>query len=234
MKPVMTLAPQALAVDAPDDAALVDRLRAGDPGALELAMRRHNRRLFRIARSMLRSNPDAEDALQEAYLSAYRCAGTFRGDASLATWLTRIVVNECTSRLRRQARRDNIVPIVAARAQLPEEADTMVDDRSRIDDETPDRALLRSELRELLERKIDALPQDFRVVFVMRSIEELSVEETAAGLGLPEATVRTRHFRARGILRESIAQELDMAERDAFSFDGARCDRIVAEVLRRT
>ncbi|TWO66008.1 RNA polymerase sigma factor [Caenimonas sedimenti] len=229
----MSNAPLRAAPEPPDDAGLVERLRASDGGALETLMRRHNRRLYRVARAMLRNNADAEDALQEAYLSAYRSIHEFRSQASLATWLTRIVVNECTSRLRRQARRDNIVPIVAAAAQLPEEVDAMVDERSHIDAETPDRALLRSEMRELLERKIDALPEDFRTVLVMRSIEELSVEETAASLGVPEATVRTRHFRARSMLRESIAQELDTAERDVFAFDGERCDRIVAELLRR-
>jgi RNA polymerase sigma-70 factor (ECF subfamily) len=92
---------------------------------------------------------------------------------------------------------------------------------------------MRSQLRVLLERKLDALPEVFRVVFVMRCVEELSVEETAQCLGIPEATVRTRHFRARSLLRESLAQELDLAERDVFSFDGARCDRIVAGVLER-
>lgn len=98
---------------------------------------------------------------------------------------------------------------------------------------SPDRALMRAELRALLDRKLDALPDTFRVVFVLRCVEELSVEETAQCLGMPEATVRSRHFRARNMLRESLAQEVDLAERDVFSFDGARCDRIVASVLAR-
>ncbi|MDR6499903.1 RNA polymerase sigma factor (sigma-70 family) [Burkholderia ambifaria] len=98
---------------------------------------------------------------------------------------------------------------------------------------SPDRALMRAELRALLERKLDALPDTFRVVFVLRCVEELSVEETAQCLGMPEATVRSRHFRARNMLRESLAQEVDLAERDVFSFGGARCDRIVASVLAR-
>jgi RNA polymerase sigma-70 factor (ECF subfamily) len=98
---------------------------------------------------------------------------------------------------------------------------------------SPDDALMRTQLRRLIERKLDALPESFRVVFVMRCVEELSVEETAQCLGIPEATVRTRHFRARSLLRESLARDLDLAERDVFSFDGARCDRIVATVLAR-
>jgi len=109
------------------------------------------------------------------------------------------------------------------------DADTMPDRET----ETPDKALLRSELRALIERKIDLLPSAFRTVFVMRSIEEMSVEETAQILEIPEATVRSRLFRARSLLRESLANEIDLAERDVFAFAGARCDRIVAVVLSR-
>jgi RNA polymerase sigma-70 factor, ECF subfamily len=206
---------------------------AHDAASFEALMRKHNRRLYRVARSLLRDDAEAEDALQEAYIRAYGALGDFRGEAQLATWLTRIVVNECMTRLRRSARRDNIVPIVSAPVQNAEEEDAMAQQASRDDTDTPDAALVRSEMRALLERKIDELPQDFRAVFVMRSVEELSVEETAECLGISEATVRTRHFRARSLLRESIAQELDVAERDAFSFDGARCDRIVARALER-
>jgi RNA polymerase sigma factor (sigma-70 family) len=206
---------------------------AHDAASFEALMRKHNRRLYRVARSLLRDDAEAEDALQESYISAYRALGDFRGEAQLATWLTRIVVNECMTRLRRSARRDNIVPIVSAPVQLAEEEDAMAQQPSRADTDTPDGALVRAELRALLERKIDELPQDFRAVFVMRSVEEMSVQETAECLGIAEATVRTRDFRARSLLRESIAQELDMAERDAFSFDGARCDRIVSLTLER-
>jgi RNA polymerase sigma-70 factor, ECF subfamily len=206
---------------------------SGDCASFEALMRKHNRRLYRVARSLLRDDAEAEDALQEAYISAYRGLGDFRGEAQLATWLTRIVVNECMTRLRRSARRDNIVPIVSAPAQYGEEEDAMAQQASHADSDAPDAALVRSEIRALLERKIDELPQDFRAVFMMRSVEEMSVAETAECLGITEATVRTRDFRARSLLRESIAQELDMAERDAFSFDGERCDRIVSRVLER-
>lgn len=217
----------------PSGAGLAEGLRANDPRALEALMRQYNRRLYRVARSLLRDAAEAEDALQEAYLAAFRSLGRFRGDASLPTWLSRIVVNECMTRLRRQARRDNIVPIVSADAAGDDEGPPMQDQHADPDGETPDRALLRSEMRHLIERKIDQLPQDFRVVFVMRAVEELSVDETAASLGIPEATVRTRHFRARALLREALAKEVDLAERDVFGFDGERCDRIVAAVLRR-
>jgi RNA polymerase sigma-70 factor (ECF subfamily) len=212
-----------------DDAALAARVRAGDAAAFELVMRRHNRRLYRVARAMLRDAAEAEDALQDAYLAAFQAIGRFRGEASLATWLSRVVVNQCLGRLRRQARRDNIVPMVSMDGAEDQEHFAMPSDAS----ETPDQAFVRSELREVLERKLDELPEAFRVVFVLRCVEELSVEETAQCLAIPEATVRTRHFRARSMLREALAQEIDGAERELFSFGGAHCDRIVAAVLRR-
>lgn len=212
-----------------DDAALASRVRAGDAAAFEQLMRRHNRRLFRVARSMLRNDAEAEDALQDAYLAAYQSMAGFRGEASLATWLSRVVVNQCLSRLRRQKRRDNIVPMVSVGGPEEEEQAAMPSEPG----EAPDQALVRAELRAILERKLDELPDAFRTVFVLRCVEELSVEETAQCLGIPEATVRTRHFRARSLLRESLAREVDVAERDIFSFDGERCDRIVARVLER-
>jgi RNA polymerase sigma-70 factor (ECF subfamily) len=205
------------------DLELAARVASGDGAAFELLMRRHNRRLYRIARSVLRDAADAEDALQEAYIGAYRAIGSFRGEASLATWLSKLVLNHCLARKRKAQRRDNIVSIV------PEDDDAPAEEG--VDIETPDRALVRTELRELLERKVEALPEAFRTVFMMRCVEELTVEETAALLDIPEATVRTRHFRARSLLRESLAQEVDLAEQDLFGFDGERCDRIVTRVL---
>lgn len=212
-----------------DDATLAHRVIAREPGAFELLMRRYNRRLYRVARSMLRNDAEAEDALQDAYLSAYQSLANFRGEASLATWLSRVVVNQCLARMRRQARRDNILPMVSLGGPDEQEHAAMPSEEIH----TPDRALLRAELRAVLERKLDELPEAFRTVFVLRCVEELSVEETARCLNIPEATVRTRHFRARSMLRESLAQDIDIAERDVFSFDGERCDRIVAGVLGR-
>jgi RNA polymerase sigma-70 factor (ECF subfamily) len=205
------------------DAELAARVAAGDGAAFELLMRRHNRRLYRIAVSVLRDAADAEDALQEAYLAAYRAIGSFRGEASLATWLSKLVLNHCLARRRKDQRRDGIFAIVPESA----ESDAAFD----IDGETPDRALVRTELRELLERKVGELPEAFRTVFMMRCVEELSVEETAQLLNIPEATVRTRQFRARSLLRESLAHDIDMAGEELFGFDGERCDRIVASVL---
>ena len=212
-----------------DDATLARRVRERDAGAFELLMRRHNRRLYRVARAMLRDAAEAEDALQDAYLAAYQGIDAWRGEASLATWLSRVLVNQCLARLRRQARRDNIVPMVALADAHEEEAQAMPTSAS----DTPDHALVRAELRAVLERKLDALPEAFRTVFVLRCVEELSAEETAQVLGIPPATVRTRLFRARALLREALAQEIDLAERDVFSFGGEHCDRVVAAVLAR-
>jgi RNA polymerase sigma-70 factor (ECF subfamily) len=134
--------------------------------------------------------------------------------------------------MRRQARRDNVVPIVALEEGYSEEDESVPEDPASGNDAVPDDALGRAQLRALLERKIDALPQDFRSVFVMRALEEMSVQEVATLMSIPEATVRSRFFRARAQLREALAREIDFAMEDAFSFDGVRCDRIVFAVLQ--
>ncbi|HKT67741.1 RNA polymerase sigma factor [Burkholderia sp. 22313] len=221
--------PHPLPLSEEDDRALAARVARGERAAFEQLMRRYNRRLYRLARTTLRDDSEAEDALQDAYLAAFRAIAGFRGDASLSTWLSRLVLNACHTRQRRGARRDTIAPMVAMSAITDFERDIMDADHN----DSPDRALMRTELRALLERKLDALPEAFRIVFVMRGVEEFSVEETAECLGIPEATVRSRHFRARSLLRESLAREIDLAERDVFSFDGERCDRIVSGVLAR-
>ena len=199
-----------------------------DARAFERIMREHNRTLFRTARAILRDDAEAEDALQEAYVQAYRSLGTFRGDAKLSTWLARIVANEALMRLRKLSRRAEIVPIqpAASTEELEKVSDTTMDN-------APDANAERGEVRRLLEAQIDALPDAYRTVFMLRGVEELSVEETAAVLGIPPATVRTRFFRARSLLREALAQKIDLACEDAFSFAGSRCDRIVASVLAR-
>jgi RNA polymerase sigma-70 factor (ECF subfamily) len=210
------------------DAELAVRAGNGDVTAFETIMRRHNRLLFRTARSILRNDDDTEDALQEAYLRAWRSFAAFRAEAKVSTWLVRIVVNEALGRLRRRGAQ--VIPMDAA-IDIDEQHDEagMEDDADR----EPERAAMRSELRVLMERRIDTLPDVFRTVFMLRAVEELSVEETAAALEIPEATVRTRFFRARSLLREGLSRDVDFAIGDAFAFAGARCDRIVASVLAR-
>ena len=213
-----------------EEAALARAIAGGDLRAFEQLMRRHNRVLFRTARAILKDDGEAEDVLQEAYLLAHRSMATFRGDARLSTWLTRIVANEALARRRKDARRAAILPLhydddeAVSAEPAGMEAPAM---------ERPDHATLRGEMRRLIEERIDALPDAYRVVFMLRAVEELSVEDTAQSLGIPEATVRTRFFRARSLLRESLARDVDRAYGDAFGFAGERCDRIVANVLAR-
>jgi RNA polymerase sigma factor (sigma-70 family) len=215
------------ATDAEDDASVVRRVLAGDPMAFAFLMRRFNRRLYRLARAIMGDDSEAEDALQEAYLNAYRRLRQFRGEAALATWLSRLVVNECLGRKRRSARRQNVIPMI------PAAADTDVEAVPSDEVGSPDAAAGRAQMRAILERRIDALPETFRAVFVLRAVEELSVEETAQCLGIPPETVRSRHFRAKSLLREALAREVDSAERSLWEFAGARCDGIVAQVLAR-
>ncbi len=211
----------------PDDRSLALRIGTGDPSAFELLMRRYNRRLYRLARTYLRDDSEAKDALQEAYLCAYRSIAQFRGEAALSTWLSRLVLNECNARLRRSSRREHIVSIVSTEGCME------VCSQVAAPGESPDSEIGRAQMRSVLERKVGELPEIFRLVFVMRSIEELSIQEIAGILSIPEETVRSRHFRAKGMLRESLAKEVDLAEGDIFEFGGRCCDEMVARVLDR-
>jgi RNA polymerase sigma-70 factor (ECF subfamily) len=210
------------------DPELARRVAGGDQAAFESLMRRHNRALFRTARAILRDDAEAEDALQEGYLQAYRTIGSYRGEARLSTWLARVVANQALMRLRKHARRSAIVPLQPGLAvdEIDQKAEGSMD-------QEPSRTAGRAEVRRLLESRIDALPGAYRTVFVLRAVEEYSVPETAAILDIPEATVRSRFFRARSLLREGLAAEVDLACEDAFAFAGERCDRIVARVMQR-
>lgn len=209
-----------------EDSSLVSAVRAGDMGAMETLMRRYNRTLFRTARAILGDDAEAEDAVQEAYIQAYRALDSFRGESKLSTWLVRIAANQALMRRRRNGRSAQVVPIDSTCIEGEMAA-------METDDAGPERQAFGGEVRKLLEARIDALPEGYRSVFMLRAVEELSVEETAAALDMPEATVRIRYFRARGLLRESLAKEVDLALGDVFSFDGERCDRIVHNVLSR-
>ena len=210
------------------DSVLAERVGAGDKDAIRFLVKRHNQTLFRTARAILREDGEAEDAVQEAYVKAIRGIGGFRSDAKLSTWLTRIVVNEALGRLRSRKRAAEVIPLAA-------DIDAEGEMREAPDDAaaTPEMLALRAEARRIMEDRIDALPDSFRTVFVLRAVEEMTVEETAAALGIPEATVRTRFFRARSQLRESLSRSLDVALGDAFHFAGERCDRITEAVMAR-
>lgn len=218
------------------DAELAERSASGDQAAFRLVMRRNNRVLFRTARSILKDDAEAEDAVQEAYLLAYRGVGAFRREAKLSTWLVRIVANEALARLRKRRRRAEVITLDseyqgAGQESPPEAAAGAAAARSRA--ESPDNGALRAEVRRLLEAKIDLLPDAFRTVFVLRALEEMSAEETAACLSIPPATVRTRFFRAKSLLRESLSRDIDVVMEETFPFAGMRCDRMIEAVARQ-
>ncbi|WP_133491797.1 RNA polymerase sigma factor [Alcanivorax sp. 24] len=228
------LNPAEIVNDRSSDAELAQRMVAGDTNALECLMRRYNQSLYRAARSILKDEQDAEESVQDAYLKAYRNIGQFDGSAKLSTWLTRIAINEALARRRKHQRRTTIMRIDSDASAESLTAEDVYVPHIRpclASSDGPEQDALRAEIRHLIECSIDKLPEPFRCVFVLRALGEMTVEETADCLGLPEATVRSRHFRARGLMREAIAREVDLSYEDVFGFDGARCDRIVADVL---
>jgi RNA polymerase sigma-70 factor (ECF subfamily) len=215
------------------DAGLARRIASGDQHAFVLLMRRHNQLLYRTARSILRDDAEAEDALQDAYLQAYRAIGQFRADAKLATWLTRIVINAAIARSRKTGRRAEVMQLHHGVHPADYLAEATMEAGASDSPDSPETRAMRAQTRAMLEKSIDALPEVFRTVFVLRALEEMSGEEVAACLDIPVATVRSRFFRARGMLRAALAHDVELAFEQAFSFDGARCERIVAGVLER-
>jgi RNA polymerase sigma-70 factor, ECF subfamily len=211
----------------PAEAELVASLRAGQPGAYVALMRGNNQRLYRLARGILRNEAEAEEVVQETYTRAFTHLEGFKGEASLATWLARIVTNEALGRLR--CRRP-MVDIDDVAETLGAGGEGTLEPRPS---PTPEQAIARQEIRRAIERGIDALPAIFRGVFVMRIIEQMSTEETAACLGIPQETVKSRLHRANRLLREPLTAEFGAILDDTFPFMGARCDRLVAAVLKR-
>jgi RNA polymerase sigma-70 factor, ECF subfamily len=212
------------------DPALVTRARSGDGAAFAAIMTRYNQRLYRVARGIVRDESEAEDVLQEAYVRAFAALSGFRGDSGLGTWLTRIVLNEAFGRMRQRR------PTVELEAidKAVETGDSRVIMFPGADSApNPEAAAARSEVRRLLEHAIDDLPEAFRLVFVMREIDELSIEETAANLDIRPETVKTRLHRARRLLRKNLDDKLSTVLRDTFPFQGARCARITESVLAR-
>jgi RNA polymerase sigma-70 factor (ECF subfamily) len=223
--------PKSLAIDytALADAELVDLARRGRREAYRQIVQRGNQRLFRIARSVLDDDAEAEDAVQEAYMHAFAKLDGFRGEASLLTWLTRIVLNEACARRRRRHAIVGVEQIEAAQS-----ADSQVlAFPNKFGAEDPAAGATRAQMRELIERAVDRLPEPFRVVFVMRQIEECSVEETASALGIRAETVKTRLHRARRLLHSTLQENLANALTGAFPFLGARCERMTATVMAR-
>ena len=221
----MSAQPALAAHTPPPDVELLQRIRAGDARATELLLRRYNRTLYRTARAILRDDAEAEDAVQDAYVQAFRALDSFRGDSAFSTWIVRIVANEALMRRRRQSRRAEVLPMEHDNGEY------LIQQVAANAEGGPEREAMNAQLRQMLEERIDALPDLYGTVFVLRAVEEMSVEETATALDLPEATVRTRFFRARALLRGSLEQDVEHSLAGAFAFDGERCDRIVKTVL---
>lgn len=226
----MSHAPNLDGLDERSDNELVALANSGAIQAFGTIVTRYNQRLYRVTRSILRDNAEAEDAVQEAYLRAFAALKEFRGDAALGTWLTRIAVNEALGRLRQRRRNEPLDQLPPSGGAA--EADILVFPGATRP-LNPEQAMAVGEIRHLLERAIDGLAPAFRIVFVLREIEGLSVEETASQLDLPQATVKTRLHRARRLLRKNLDQTVAAALRDAFPFRGARCERTRAAVLER-
>jgi RNA polymerase sigma-70 factor (ECF subfamily) len=191
-------------------------------------MQRCNQRLFRVARGVVNDDAEAEDVVQEAYTHAYEKLHTFRGEAALLTWMTRIVLNEAYGRLRQRRNTVDIDQIEASQA-----SDRIVQFPSKFGNEDPAASAARAQIRKLVEHAIEELPEPFRIVFVMREIEECTVEETAYSLDLRQETVKTRLYRARRLLRAALHDNLASTLGDAFPFLGPRCDRMTTTVLKR-
>ena len=206
---------------------LVAGARHGDEAAVRVIVRQNNRRLFRVARAVVRDDGEAEDVVQEAYVRAFTRLGEFRGESSLSTWLTRIVINEAYGRLRR---RRTTLDWTAVEATPAVEAQIIPFPSPQLD---PERAMAQHEICRLLERAIDALPDAFRVVLVARLIEEMSVEETAALLDLRPETVKTRLHRARTLLRADLERTVGPLLTAAFPFAGRRCECMADAIVAR-
>jgi RNA polymerase sigma-70 factor (ECF subfamily) len=189
-------------------------------------MKRYNRRLFRIARSILRNDAEAEDAVQSAYLNAFRALGEFRGEAALGTWLGRIVINEALgiARARKPALQSSADQTLVAGRVVPFPPAAANPD--------PERGMAQRQIQAALEQAIDALPDTFRTVLVARVLEEMSIEETSELLGIRSETVKTRLHRARHLLREELERQIGPVLLDAFPFAGSRCERMTEQVLR--
>ena len=208
------------------DAELLAGMRAGNSAAFAALMRRNNQRLYRLARGFLRDDLEAEEAVHDGYVSAFTHLDGFRGGSSLATWLARIVSNEALARLRR--RRPTVD--IGEMSETLSATDGFLTTQA---DPTPEQAIARREIRSAIEKAVDELPPYFRSVFMLRAIEQMSVEETASCLGIPGDTVKTRFHRANKLLRQALTIQFGAIFDDMYLFLGARCDRLVATVLER-
>jgi RNA polymerase sigma-70 factor (ECF subfamily) len=209
------------------DAEIVLRVRAGDGALFEILMRRHNQRIYRVARAVVKDESEVEDVMQQAYFNAYSHLDQFEERSQFSTWLTRIALNEAFGR-RRKMRQSESLGTMRSHADI-DSGDVMETATSSQPD--PERQAYAQELHRVLEEAVDALPETYRTVFMLRDIEGLSTSETSEGLGLGDEAVKTRLHRARAMIRRSVTAQLGDAATSAFQFHAPRCDRVVAAVL---
>ena len=198
------------------DSEVIRRIRAGETGLYEILMRRHNQLVYRTIRAVLRNETEVEDAMQQAYINAFRHLHQFEERAKFSTWLTRIALNEAFHRRKFQNDRK--------------------DDQSVMDTITstaadPERQAYTAELRRILESAVDTLPDGYRAVFMLRDVEGLSTSEAGQGLGLSDEAVKTRLHRARAMIRRAVTAEIGQTAAQSFQFPAVRCDRVVAAVM---
>ena len=198
------------------DAEIVERVRAGETALFEILMRRHNQRIYRAARAVIKDEADTEDVMQQAYINAFTHLSQFQNRSQFSTWPTRITVHEALARRRKWK---------------PEETSEDVMETLTSPQPDPERQAYAAELRRVLEAAVDSLPETYRLVFMLRDIEGLSTSETAAGLELGDEAVKTRLHRARAMVRSAITERIGASTAEAFAFQAPRCDRVVAAVM---
>jgi RNA polymerase sigma-70 factor (ECF subfamily) len=206
------------------DAEVIARVLAGESALYEIIMRRYNERLYRVARAILRDDGEAEDVMQDAYVRAYKSLAQFEGRSAFATWLTRIAVNEALQRRKQRLRTESI--------DVRNGVEDHIMELAALGD-SPEQNYGRQEITGILEQAIAALPEQYRVVYMLREVEEMSTEETAESLELSEENVRIRLHRARGLLKKYLVEKAGLAARHAYPFHLSRCDRVVANVFAR-
>ncbi len=210
------------------DSELVQRIRAGERGLFEILMRRHNQRLYRAARAVMGVDTEIEDIMQQAYMNAFTHLDQFESRSQFSTWLTRIALNEAFARRRSLRQATSSGPTVDDADRLREGMHAPMAPQP-----DPERQAYASELQRVLEQAVDALPETYRVVFMLREVEGLSTAETGDGLGIREEAVKTRLHRARAMIRRAVTAQIGAVAADTFQFQAVRCDRVVNAVLSR-
>lgn len=219
---------QQVDLDGRRDEELVALARQGGENAIRALIKRNNQRLFRVARAVMRNDAEAEDVVQEAYVRAFTRLDSFKGDAMFSTWLTKIALNEALTRIRR------LRPVAELdELDIAANGGQVIMFPTSLTPPGADAELARGQVRALLEQAIDELPAAFRIVFILRDVEEMSIDETATQLALKPETVKTRLHRARKLMRAAIEKRLSSGFAELFPFNGARCERMADQVVER-